>query len=56
MIEEIKNTISDTKEEVRKQFKAEIKGIFGSYARGDYHADSDLDLFVRNVAQFRFSL
>ncbi len=46
MIEEIKNTISDTKEEVRKQFKAEIKGIFGSYARGDYHVDSDLDLLV----------
>ena len=23
-----------------------IKGIFGSYARGDFHADSDLDLLV----------
>ena len=26
--------------------KVEVKAIFGSYARGDFHADSDLDLLV----------
>ena len=46
MIEVIKNTISDAKEELRQNYKAEVKGIFGSYARGDYNADSDLDLLV----------
>ena len=44
MIDEIKNTISEAKEELRRNYKAEVKGIFGSYARGD--ADSDLDLLV----------
>ena len=46
MIDEIKNTISEGKEELRRNYKAEVKGIFGSYARGDYNADSDLDLLV----------
>ena len=46
MIEEIQNTIAAEKDEIRGRYKAEIKGIFGSYARGDFHADSDLDLLV----------
>ncbi len=46
MIEEIKNTISEAKEELRRNYKVEVKGIFGSYARGDYNAESDLDLLV----------
>ncbi|MYB95758.1 nucleotidyltransferase [Candidatus Poribacteria bacterium] len=31
---------------IRQKYKAEIKGIFGSYVRSDFHADSDLDLLV----------
>lgn len=46
MIEEIQKTIAREKDEIRHRYKAEIKGIFGSYARGDFHADSDLDLLV----------
>lgn len=46
MIAEIQNTIAAEKNEIRRRYKAEIKGIFGSYARGDFHADSDLDLLV----------
>ena len=46
MIAEIQNTIIEAKDEIRGRYKAEIKGIFGSYARGDFHADSDLDLLV----------
>ena len=46
MIEEIQKTIVEAKDEVRGRYKAEIKGIFGSYARGDFYADSDLDLLV----------
>ena len=46
MIEEIQNTITEAKDEIRGRYKAEIKGIFGSYARGDFHTDSDLDLLV----------
>ena len=46
MIEDIQNTIAAEKDEIRRKYRAEIKGIFGSYARGDFHADSDLDLLV----------
>ena len=46
MIAEIQNTIAAEKDEIRRRYRAEIKGIFGSYARGDFHADSDLDLLV----------
>ena len=42
MIEEVRKIVAEDKDEIRKQFKA----IFGSYARGDNHADSDLDLLV----------
>lgn len=46
MVEEIQKIIAAEKEEIRRKYKAEIKGIFGSYARGDFHADSDLDLLT----------
>ena len=47
MITKIQSTIAEAKDEIRGRYKAEIKGIFGSYARGDFHADSDLDLLGR---------
>ena len=46
MVEEVKKLVAEEKNEIRQQFKAEIKAVFGSYARGDNHADSDLDLLV----------
>lgn len=46
MIAEIQSTIASERKEIRRRFKAEIKGIFGSYVRGDFHADSDLDLLA----------
>ena len=46
MIEEIQKTIVEAKDEIRQKYRAEVKGIFGSYARADNHADSDLDLLV----------
>ena len=32
--------------QVRNDFKATIKGIFGSYARGDHNNQSDIDIIV----------
>jgi predicted nucleotidyltransferase len=46
MIEELKKVVAEEKDEIRKQYKARIVAVFGSYARGDFHADSDLDLLV----------
>lgn len=46
MIEDIRKKIAEEKDEIRRRYKAKITGIFGSYARGEFHADSDLDLLV----------
>ena len=46
MIENLRQTIVEIQDVIRQQYKAEIKGIFGSYIRSDFHADSDLDLLV----------
>ena len=37
--------------EAQKRFHAQIKGIFGSYARGEQHSDSDLDVLVEFAAE-----
>lgn len=33
--------------EIQRQFRAEVLGVFGSYARGEPHDSSDIDLLVR---------
>ncbi|WP_407283248.1 nucleotidyltransferase family protein [Methanolobus sp. WCC1] len=43
----IANTIRERSPEIKTQFKAEVIGIFGSYARGEQHSDSDVDVLVR---------
>ena len=46
MIEKLKKIVTEEKDEIRQQYKAQIKAVFGSYARGDFQPDSDLDLLV----------
>ena len=38
--------LKNLKEEVSENYKAEIKGIFGSYAREEQNQDSDIDILV----------
>ena len=44
--EEILETLASLKEEARREYKAELKGIFGSYARDEEKEDSDVDVLV----------
>lgn len=44
--DEILKILAEVKEEVDRDYKAEIKGIFGSYARGDEREESDIDVLV----------
>ena len=43
---EILQTLKGLKSEIRQRYKAEIRGIFGSYAKGQEGAQSDLDVLV----------
>lgn len=42
----ILKTLESLKPEVRRKYKAELKGIFGSYSRGEEKKNSDLDVLV----------
>ena len=44
--DEILKILEEVKEEVDQEYKAEIKGLFGSYARGDEKEESDVDVLV----------
>lgn len=44
--DEISEMLGSLKAEARARFKAEIKGIFGSYVRGQQREGSDLDVLV----------
>jgi predicted nucleotidyltransferase len=43
---EVLKILSSLKAEARKRFKAEIRGIFGSYVRDEQKKSSDLDVLV----------
>jgi len=43
---EILKTLGSLKAEAKQRFKAEIRGIFGSYVRGKQKKSSDLDVLV----------
>ena len=44
--EDILAVLRRLQEQARKNYKAEIKGIFGSVVRGEAHKGSDLDVLV----------
>ena len=44
--QDILKTLRVLKPEAKKNYKAEIKGVFGSYARGELHGSSDVDVLV----------
>jgi len=46
-LNEIKEVLRKNKDVIAKEFKAEIVGIFGSYARGEQKEESDVDIIVR---------
>lgn len=43
---QISEMLGSLKAEARRRFKAEIRGIFGSYVRGEQEKGSDLDVLV----------
>jgi len=45
-IDQIRSILSQNRAEIRRRFKAEILGIFGSYSRGEASGKSDIDLLV----------
>lgn len=45
--QEILKILNLVKVEAKKKYKVEIKGIFGSYSRGKYNPDSDVDILVQ---------
>ena len=44
--DEILKILEGVRKEVRQRYKAEVRGIFGSYARGDERKESDVDILV----------
>jgi predicted nucleotidyltransferase len=44
--EEILKGLARDKRELQKQFKVNKIALFGSFARGDQHPDSDVDILV----------
>lgn len=43
----ILQVLKELKEQIMKEYKAEVVGIFGSYARGEEKGSSDVDILVR---------
>lgn len=46
-VNQIRLLILKRKDEIKEKFKAEVIGIFGSYARGEEKKESDIDVLVR---------
>ena len=46
-LENIISTVKSLGEQIREDYKAEVIGVFGSYARGEQKANSDVDILVR---------
>jgi predicted nucleotidyltransferase len=46
-VNQIRLLILERKDEIKEKFKAEVLGVFGSYARGEEKEESDIDVLVR---------
>ncbi len=46
ILREIIDSIKSLKEDIRKKYRAEVVGIFGSFVRGEEKETSDIDLLV----------
>ncbi len=44
--EQVIQILTETKDDVKVKYKANVKGIFGSYARGEASEKSDVDILV----------
>jgi len=44
--DKIINILTDQKKELEKKYPISELALFGSYARGDYNEDSDIDILV----------
>jgi hypothetical protein len=45
-LQQIANILKSNKEYIFQHYKAEVKGIFGSYSRGEQKPESDVDILV----------
>ncbi len=54
-INEIKERLNELKKEIRQKYKAEIIGIFGSFARGEEEKESDIDVLVEFKESIRMA-
>ncbi|MCS7158693.1 MAG: nucleotidyltransferase family protein [Blastocatellia bacterium] len=50
LLSEVLATLRELQDEARQRYRAEIVGVFGSYARGVTHRRSDVDVLVRFLA------
>lgn len=46
-LKEIRGLLQTVEEEVLKEYRTEIVGLFGSYARGEQRETSDVDVLVK---------
>jgi hypothetical protein len=46
-LEGVIETLKSLDEQIRREYKAEIVGVFGSYARGEQRGSSDLDILAK---------
>ncbi len=43
---QVLETLKKLKNDAEKRYNAKLKGIFGSYASGEFREDSDIDILV----------
>jgi hypothetical protein len=46
-LEDIMSKVRSLEAQIRKEYRAVVVGVFGSYARGEQKAHSDVDILVR---------
>ncbi|MEL6356988.1 MAG: nucleotidyltransferase domain-containing protein [Bacteroidota bacterium] len=54
--DQVVSLLKASKPIVRDRFKVELVGLFGSYARNQHHAKSDLDLLYQPLEGASFGL